>query len=481
MTSFLLSSCLLLGWPPPQDPPGGASDPPAVAIVAAVESLLTDSIAKAEPSVVAIHRDKNESGQETLAVRGRRRSRLPPLEFPGRDARFSDSSELISFDNGSGVVVGDRGEILTLFHVVRGARQLLVRAAGRQLFEAEIIAADPRSDLAVIVPVSSDGAEFPKLKPIVLGDATRLRKGAFLLALATSFNAARDGTASASWGILSNIARRLDFDREDAIGPFSAKTPVLRHFPTLLQLDAKLNLGMSGGAVVNLKGELVGMTTMSSSPAGFDALAGYAIPMDKIARRAIDTLKEGKEVEYGLLGLRADSKHSNIVTELNANSPAALGQLQTNDQIVAVNGIPVTDFDTLVLAVNVYPAGESVRLKIIRNDKTLERTIVLAKLQVDGEVIATNRPKPWRGLRVEYSSVLQRATEFNFAEKITAGVVVLNVEEGSPAATAGLKRGQLISHVGGEEIHSPREFAEAVARQEGPVILDTDLGQVTVK
>ncbi len=99
-------------------------------------------------------------------------------------------------------------------------------------------------------------------------------------------------------------------------------------FPTLLQLDTKLNLGMSGGAVINLKGELVGITTMASSPAGFDALAGYAVPMDRIIRRAIATLKEGKEVEYGLLGLRADAKFSNFVSELTENSPAELGQLR---------------------------------------------------------------------------------------------------------------------------------------------------------
>ena len=80
------------------------------------------------------------------------------------------------------------------------------------------------------------------------------------------------------------------------------------NYPTLLQLDAKLNLGMSGGAVINLKGELVGLTTMASSPSGFDAMAGYAIPMDKIIKRAIATLKEGKEVEYGLLGIQADDK-----------------------------------------------------------------------------------------------------------------------------------------------------------------------------
>ena len=188
---------------------------------------------------------------------------------------------MISFDNGSGVVIGDRGEILTLFHVVRGAAELTVRAAGRQSFDAEIIAADPRSDLAVIVPVLSDEADLPKLKPIKIGDSGQLRKGAFLIALGNSFNAALDGTPRQA----GESCRT-----SPASSSSEQKTPVRRpsaagsggDFPLCLQLDTKLNLGMSGGAVINLKGELVGITTMASSPAGFDALAGYAVPMDRI-------------------------------------------------------------------------------------------------------------------------------------------------------------------------------------------------------
>jgi serine protease Do len=481
MPTVVLTSCLLLGWLQPQDPPSQSPDPQALAVVASVEKLLTDAIARAEPSVVTIARIKNESGAETLAVRGRRRTRVPPMFLEARDQRSADMWKLISLDNGAGVVIGDRGEILTLFHVVRGASELIVRATGNQQFPAEIIAADPRSDLAVLVPASSDGDEPPSLKPIKIGDSSGLRRGSFLIALGNSFNAARNGEASASWGILSNIARRLELPGDELYAPPPPTKPYgLVNLPTLLQLDTKLNLGMSGGAVINLKGELVGVTTMASSAAGFDAMAGYAVPMDKIIRRAIATLKEGREVEYGLLGLMADKKFSNFVSILTENSPAALGQLQVNDQIIAVNDMPVSDFYSLVLAVNIYPAGEAVRLKILRDDKPLERTVVLAKLAVEGEVIATNRPKPWRGLRVEYTSVTRR-DPFNFPERALAGVKVLEVEDGSPASAAGLKPGQLIVRVGDDNIRSPREFADAVARHEGPVTLDTDLGQVTVK
>jgi serine protease Do len=475
MISVLLLSCSFLALSAQAPGDSDKPEPQAAAIVASVEKVIADAIAIAEPSVVAIHRSKNENGPETLAIRGRKRARIVPMFLTRRASPIPDLSNMLSFDYGSGVVIGDQGEILTLYHVVRGASELYVRAAGRQLFEAEVIAADPRSDLAVIVPAMSEGAEFPRLKPIAIGDSGRLRKGAFLIALGNSFNAAQDGSPSASWGILSNVSRRLELDVDEAPGPRKTLGLGLVHYPTLLQLDAKLNLGMSGGAVINLKGELVGLTTMASSPAGFDAMAGYAIPMDKITKRAISSLTEGKEVEYGLLGIQADDKGTNYVSQIKHGSPAYLAQLQVNDQIVAVNGIPVTNFDSLILAVNVFPAGEAVRLKIQRGDETIERTIVLAKLLIEGEVIATNRPKPWRGLRVEYTA------HNRGSEPAMFGVVAAEVEDGSKAADSGLKRGQLIRRVAGKEVRSPREFADAVAGLEGPVTLDTDLGQVTVK
>jgi serine protease Do len=487
MISLVLSTCLVLASadPPPQEPGRPALSPSDV--VAALEAAISDAIAKAEPSVVAIHRFKGEHSQETQAVRGRRHSLI--LQEPqrrlvfegGRASRIPDLSNLISFDFGSGVVIGDRGQILTMYHVVKGARDLIVRAADRQVFDAEIIAADPRSDLAVIAPTESDGARPPRLKPLPIGDAGTLRKGAFLIALGNSFNAARDGKPSASWGILSNIARKLELDSDDNMN-MRPRQGRLFNYPTLLQLDSKLNLGMSGGAVINLKGELVGLTTMASSPAGFDAMAGYAIPMDKMGRRAVEMLKEGKEIEYGLLGINADAHFTNRIGEVRLNSPAAHGELLAGDEIIAVNETPVFDFDSLILAVNVFSAGDTIRLRIRRGDETIDRTIVLAKFPVEGEIIVTNRPKPWRGLRVDYTSALPQVTFGpNLIDPTLMGVVAADVEEGSPAAAAGIKKGQLIRKVGNESVRSPRDFNEAVASLEGPVTLQTDLGPVTVK
>jgi S1-C subfamily serine protease len=238
---------------------------------------------------------------------------------------------------------------------------------------------------------------------------------------------------------------------------------------------------MSGGAVINMKGELVGLTTMASSPSGYDALAGYAIPMDRIGRRAVETLKQGKEIEYGLLGIRAHDKSTNRVELVAPNSPAAQGELQANDEILAVNSFPVTDFDTLILAINSFAPGEEVHLRIRRGGKELTKTVILAKYPVDSDMIATNRPPAWRGLRVDYlSTVNDRMTIPNFIEALPGGVVISEIIDDSPAAKAGLKKFQVIRQVEKTVVTTPAQFASAVAGLDGSVSLVTDLGTVKI-
>ncbi len=483
MMLLVALACLpLFGDDPPAQAAPKAGQAAPADLVSALETVIQDAIARAEPSVVAINRRKGENPEETLAVRGRQRSRSG-FRPPGLPSRFPFDTvvpDTISFDFGSGVVVGDEGQILTAFHVVRGAASLEVRAANRQVFNAEIIAADPRSDMAVIVPIVDADSPPPKLRRIALGDSTRLRKGSFLIALGNPFNAAQDGKPSASWGILSNVARRVEPDQDGTmIGPRHLS---FTNYPTLLQLDAKLNLGMSGGAVINLKGELVGLTTTAASPAGFDAMAGYAMPMDRIGRRAVETLKQGKEIEYGLLGIYNPPQGlpSNRVEGISPNSPADQAHLVVNDEIIGVDDAVVYDWDTLILAINSHAPGEAIRLKIRRGGEEMVKTIVLVKYPVDPETIATNRPTPWRGLRVDYLSTVAAVRGGLPFENHEGGVVVSEVVEDSEAARAGLKKFQVIRKVGKTPVSKPAEFSQAVAQLKGPVTLDTDQGPVTL-
>ena len=283
---MLFALPLALGLLATDDPP---RPPSPIDIVSALETAMSDVIAKSRPSVVAIARERKGDGDETTAIKGQ--NPLPPEEphGPGRQlipGELDLDEIVLPGDFGSGVVIGDKGEILTVYHIVKGASRIRVRAFGQPQFEAEILAADARTDLAIIVPRSTPSGKPPRLTPLKIGDATKLRQGAFLVALGNPYNVANDGQASASWGILSNVARRYEKSLPD-----KEMVGLFRYQPTLLQLDAKLNLGMSGGAVVNLRGELIGITTAAGSPSGFDAQAGYAIPMDALSLRAIDFLK----------------------------------------------------------------------------------------------------------------------------------------------------------------------------------------------
>jgi S1-C subfamily serine protease len=455
-------------------------------VISALETAVADAIAKAEPSVVAITRVKGPNVDETTAVRGKNPDPgFPNTRFPNEFAEFNAPDFLpLPGDYGSGVVIGNDGAILTAYHVIKGAARIRVRAPGvRQEFDAEVIAADPRSDLAVIVPRMLPAALRPKLVPVALGDATKLRKGAFLISLGNPYNTARDGRASASWGILSNTTRRVEPPQETSFERQRMFQQMFRYQPTLLQLDAKLNLGMSGGAVINLKGELVGITTTGGNAEGFDAQAGYAIPLDGLGQKVVEALRVGKEVEYGFLGITLDQITPNKVRAVQPNTPAAQGDLVTEDVIVEVNGNPITEEESLSLALSRVPVGEPVKLTVLRGGRRLEKNVFVSKYPVSGQVIATNRPNPWRGIRVDYTSVLPGTpTSDAILDAMAKGCVgITEVETGSSAETAGLRQGQVITEVDGKPVRSPREFAQAVTGKKGPVTLTVGLEEVTVK
>ena len=458
-----LSLLVLAMFASPGDPVSAAD------IVAALESATIDAIAKAQPSVVAIARVRGDDPEKTLAVRGESPAAIAPLGPDNKPQRFQYAAPS---DFSSGVAIGTNGEILTTYHTLRGAAQIWVRTADKQEFEAEILAADPRSDLAVIAPRGQNAGRGPKLVPMKLGDATKMRPGTFLIALGNPYNAARDGKASAGWGILANTARRIHAPTGDMIG-VGIRAQFFRYQPTLLQLDAKLNVGMSGGAVVNMRGELVGLTTAAASPVAYDVNAGYAIPMDALGRRIAETLRQGKEVEYGFLGIGLKEDVPNGVSNVGPGTPAESAGLVVNDVIVGVGDRAVDGEDGLTMALALVPIGGDVKLKVRRDDRIEELTVFVSKYPVNGQVIATNRPKPWRGLRVDYSSVIKNTGGFDFNlmnAMAQAGVGVVEVETGGAADTAGLRKEQIITEVDGQPVPTPAAFAKAVAGKEGKAV-----------
>jgi len=149
-----------------------------------------------------------------------------------------------------------------------------------------------QSDLAVLELINT--SPNTKFTPITFGDAKKLKKGQIVIALGNPYAIARDGQPSASGGIISNLARKIGTKA-------TVEDQSLHHFGTLIQTDAKLNFGTSGGALLNLKGEMVGLTTSLAATSGYEQAAGYAIPIDKEFLDIVDKHKKGQAVPYGFL------------------------------------------------------------------------------------------------------------------------------------------------------------------------------------
>lgn len=448
-----------------------ADEPSGLALAAAIESSLVSAIAAGEKSVVAIARVRH-IGRDELSAPEFRPDPLGRLALGGGPPRPGDL-DFIPNEYGSGIVVDKRGLILTNYHLLGEDSDFFVTTADRRTYPARVVAADPRSDLAVLAIEAHD------LTPMKFGDGGALKKGQIVVALGNPYAIARDGQASASWGIVSNISRKAGPTPDENS---TSSKPTLHHFGTLIQTDAKLNLGTSGGALMNLKGEMVGLTTARAATVGYEQSAGFAIPVDETFRRIVDALKQGREVEYGFLGVRpVNLSESEIlagrqgmrVAQVVEGTPAYHGGLLPDDVITHVDRQPIYDADGLMLHVGKMPAEATVQLTVLRDGRTTPVNVSLSKFCVRGKKVVTNPVPYWRGLRVEYPTAFEdfqlRANRREI--DLDGCVVISDVESDSPAWKEGLRSNMVITHVGGTRVKTPREFQTAVSAKSGAVQL----------
>ncbi len=453
------------------------AQPSGLALAAAMEQSLQLAIARSEKSVVAIARVKrNHSTADNQAID----VRPNPFGLANVLSTNSDPTDpdFVPSEFGAGVVIDRAGLILTTCDVLGDLEdyqvsEFYVTAADRKVRSATLKAADPRSNLAVLDVKSRD------LTPIELGDGSQLRKGQIVLALGNPYAIARDGQASASWGIVSNLQRKAGRAPDDSNQ--SGKS-TLHHLGTLIQTDAKLNFGASGGALLNLHGEMVGLTTSLAAAAGYEQAAGYAIPVDETFRRILDDLRNGKGVQYGFLGVQPDlnivarqmGEQGVLVRDVVRGTPAERSGIRPGDLITHVNGKAVHDFDALVLHVGSQRAGQQVLLAVERGGQQIPVPTTLAKYRVYGQPVVTQPEPAWRGLRVDYwTAVVDFWLDREQLQAIDEEgcVVITEVEQDSPAAKAGCKPNVAITHVDGARVSTPQEFMAAVASLTGPVTL----------
>lgn len=470
-----------------------AQPPDPLTTTYALESVLVDAIARSEGAVVAISRDDpapSAQGADPFDPLGRAR---PPL--------LNDVNQAyIPLKFGSGVIVAASEEpaarfVLTTYHVVFGddhpsagrAVRVTLRhpEQGSIILRGRPVAADRRVDLAVLrLDLDEASLEPASVPTLAIGAADDVRKGRFVIALGNPYAMARDGSSSASIGIVSNISRRPFVLLPDAA--IARDSPSIHEYGTLLTVDTRLQVGASGGALLNLAGELIGITTSLAAMQGYEKSAGYAIPFDAGTRRIIGELLKGYEAEYGFLGIspetyRSSGEQGRSITAVRAahvalDSPAAQADLHPQDLILQINGHAVHDVSDLMRIIGLLGPGVTAELLVQRGREAQPHTLRprLGKWPVydDRDVLSTRPRYPaWRGLTVDYPTARQRFLTSDRLEQYRQAVVVTHVDEGSRAAAAGLKVGDFIKEVDGASVQSPLEFIAAVTAKSGRIPL----------
>ena len=349
---------------------------------------------------------------------------------------------------GSGFVIEDDGYIMTNHHVVEGADQIIVRLADRREFEAELVGSDPLSDVALL-KIDADG--LPTLK---LGHSDELRPGEWVVAIGSPFNFEQSVTA----GIVSAKGRSTN---QQQYVPF-------------IQTDVAINRGNSGGPLLNMDGEVVGINSwILSSGGGYMGLS-FSIPIET-ANAAAKQLREHGRVSRGLLGVQVgpvtremaealdlDRPIGALVNDVTAGSAAAKAGIEPGDVILAFNGETVESSGDLPPLVGSNPPGTRAEVLVSRNgrEKTFEVTLDALESDEEGNLLpASSEGGQSNALGLEVEAIADdNRRDLGDPE---SGVIITGVESDA-AYRAGLRRGDIILMINNEKVEDLKSFEKIV-------------------
>jgi serine protease Do len=431
------------------------SPPPTLKLADPSEAPSRNSFAPvvkvAQPAVVNISSSKivkNQSGQAGSA-------QLDPLfrQFFGDDldGRFNIPKERREQSLGSGVIISPEGYILTNNHVIDGATDIKVTLVDKREFKAALVGGDAKTDIALL---KIDASHLPV---ITIGDSSKVQVGDFALALGDPFGVGHTVTM----GIISATGR-------GGLG--------IEDYEDFIQTDAPINPGNSGGALVNDRGELVGINTAIISPAGGNHGVGFAIPVN-LVRQVMDQLLATGKVTRAYLGIvpqdvtpamakafSVEENHGALVGDVSPNGPAAKAGIRKGDVILEMDGKPVTDGNRLRMNVSMMKPDTTIDLKIVRSGFQKHFSVKLAELP--DKVLKASIPKEranssLNGLGVEnLDADVRRELQLPGS---TQGVVVTEIDPASPAAASGLQKGDVIQEVNRQPVKDVAGFERAAS------------------
>lgn len=446
-------------------------------VLKAMQKKAIDVAQRTSRSVVAIARVRRDTDPRTETLR---------FQF-GPGVRINELNrptdpDFVPTDYATGVVIDNQGYIVTCFSELSDPRSSDYyvwsnkepRTAQPVWIPAEVQAGDPFSNIAVLKV-----NEAIDLIPIDLAAKHEARKGELIFAVGNPFAVARDGSASMAWGIVANLDRSLAGIPGETASLQEKQT--LHHFGGLLQIDANLSHGFNGGPVLNLEGAMIGMIIPNSFVPTAAQHGGFAIPLDETFLRAVESLKQGKIPEFGFLGIvpeeipasrREVGIRGAYVSRVVPGLPGDLAGLRPDDVIMAVDGVPVFDRNSLFFALSRQGAEDEINLSVRRfssfggfaENLTLKGR--LSKKYIASKIppFTKNPPRSWRGLSVEYATALPTEMLRFMSRSLPTPpkLAALQVEPNTPAWQAGIRPGQLILAVEGETATTPDQFTEMV-------------------
>jgi len=413
-----------------------------------------DLAAKLSPTVVNI---STESGGEPAASE----SIIPPdkpFEIPPEE-RFGLPHGVKSL--GSGFIINKIGYILTNDHVVENADKIVVTLTDGRDYNAKVIGRDSKTDVALL-KIDAAGP----LPAAPLGDSSNLRVGQWVMAIGNPFG----------------------FDHSVTAGIVSAKTRFIPgSYNDYIQTDASINPGNSGGPLIDLQGAVIGVNSAIYTRTGSSMGIGFAIPIN-LVKEEIAALRERGKVIRGWLGvyiqkvtpalsdsMGLEQPRGALIAQVLKDSPAMAAGLKRGDVIVAYDNRPIRDSQQLPLMVGETPVGHKVMVKFIRNHATRQVTVTITpsrEEEVEKTVAAQEEAPPIGGaaLGLDVENITpQLARELGMSDK--DGVVITQVQAGSSADGAGLRRRDIILEVDRQPVKDVHSYEQALAKRRADSVL----------
>lgn len=415
-----------------------------VSLTAGIDSS-TDFTFAAEKTINAV---VNVKTQSTIEYRN------PIYEFFYGDRYHGDEEPVTGI--GSGVIITADGYIVTNNHVVENSDKVSVTLNDKREFEAKVVGTDHSTDLALL-KIDTEGLPF-----ITFGNSDALRIGEWVLAVGNPFNISSTVTA----GIVSAKGRSMAIIEDNY------------RIESFIQTDASVNRGNSGGALVNLKGEMVGINTAIVSPTGGNVGISFAIP-SSIVQKVVRDLIEFGAVQRAILGIQIeditaefarekglDHLEGVYVAEVNNNSAAKEAGIESGDVITQINGISVKSPSELQELVGRYRPGDKISVLLKRKDKTKQIDIILRNLQGDTGVVKAGTFETILGAKV---------VNLDDQEKkklgISNGVKVIELQEGK-LKSEGVKTGFIITQINNKPVNSVAELESIFKTIKGGVYIE---------